>query len=784
MNKILYFSFTAFFAWMPLGESAQQLGTREQGVTCTLADSGSIEKLVFYTSKGEEKVAFRKDDWKGPSFGKKIQLAPQQGKEVSFTGNKDGISYRLDYALSRGALTCTATLTNTTDQDFSPKKVPFIIGIDTFMNKYPEWNELYFPTFFRCEKQSFWGYLMSPNGKILSVTSPEAIASYTINYVQEMYGHYIYTVTLDLLCAPPLPAQHPVLSSLKAGETKSWAITLAPVEKIDNVESEVVARTQTPLISLKSHSLEPGQTQKLDIAGASPARVSIMMPSGKSIVHENVRQMETDQTLAYGLYQIEAQNAEGKLATASFYVHPSWGWYLQQSRQQALFQTPRADKGNDSCETWYGLFGFYLAEKYYPDASMRYMGDELLAEVLRNLFQKKDGKLWTSTYPERIQNVSAMLCVLTDKYAATGSAEALEQGAECAEFLLSRQQEKGYYGGPGKQHYTSVLYIAKALLEFMDEIKPLTQKDKLWKDRYERYENSVKRAVDEMAARGREVSTEGQATFEDGAVSCSSLQLLDYALRQPDDTTRGKYSVPGLQYLQDHACLTRLLDPDARSRGATSRFWECWGDIRSPFQAMLSPHGWSGWRLYASYYAYLLTGEEKRLVQLMDAMGSCTQLVNFPTGEVLYAFVTDPQIQAGDLVKDASNPGGKFIAGTKGACYLKNIGDWFGKRTTGEGYLEKASWDWVGGTSYEIIKAMEEIVLPHAFVCELSDGSFLAYHCKVERQGEAVSIIPSEDLVKKVHINLKKKSPVCVRFPQQEVRDTVEGMKWIKKNEK
>ncbi len=26
-----------------------------------------------------------------------------------------------------------------------------------------------------------------------------------------------------------------------------------------------------------------------------------------------------------------------------------------------------------------------------------------------------------------------------------------------------------------------------------------------------------------------------------------------------------------------------------------------------------SPHGWSGWRGYATYYAYLLTGEERWL---------------------------------------------------------------------------------------------------------------------------------------------------------------------------
>ena len=88
------------------------------------------------------------------------------------------------------------------------------------MDKFPQWNNLYFPTFFRCEKQSFWGYMMTPKGKILSITSPDPVASYLINYISSMYGHYIYTVSLDLLCQPPVPFHHPELISLTAGEKR------------------------------------------------------------------------------------------------------------------------------------------------------------------------------------------------------------------------------------------------------------------------------------------------------------------------------------------------------------------------------------------------------------------------------------------------------------------------------------------------------------------------------------------------------------------------------------
>ena len=39
---------------------------------------------------------------------------------------------------------------NTGACDFAPEQLVLDMGVDTYMESYPEWNEKYFPSFFRC----------------------------------------------------------------------------------------------------------------------------------------------------------------------------------------------------------------------------------------------------------------------------------------------------------------------------------------------------------------------------------------------------------------------------------------------------------------------------------------------------------------------------------------------------------------------------------------------------------------------------------------------------------
>ena len=72
--------------------------------------------------------------------------------------------------------------------EYAPKAATLVLGIDSEMLSYPRWNYRYFPTLLRCEKTHFWGYLMTPQGRIMTLGSPDPVASYTMNYQDSSWG--------------------------------------------------------------------------------------------------------------------------------------------------------------------------------------------------------------------------------------------------------------------------------------------------------------------------------------------------------------------------------------------------------------------------------------------------------------------------------------------------------------------------------------------------------------------------------------------------------------------
>ena len=84
-------------------------------------------------------------------------------------------------------------------------------------------------------------------------------------------------------------------------------------------------------------------------------------------------------------------------------------------------------------------------------------------------------------------------------------------------------------------------------------------------------------------------------------ISCSALQIGMLALMQEDAKKRQHYTDAMLRILHSHDCLAQLRVPDARRRGGTMRYWEAQYDVQMLPNMFNSPHGWSGWRGYATY---------------------------------------------------------------------------------------------------------------------------------------------------------------------------------------
>ena len=194
-------------------------------------------------------------------------------------------------------------------------------------------------------------------------------------------------------------------------------------------------------------------------------------------------------------------------------------------------------------------------------------------------------------------------------------------------------------------HYTCVIYPAKSLMELIHAEQALCLESPLWQKRYEKHYQSIQRAMDDLVKRDGAIETEGQQTFEDGMISCCALQLAQFALMQTDAQERKKYQAMAEKMLLQHRCLTQLIVPDARMRGGTIRFWETQYDIKLKQNMIVSPHGWSAWLIYATFYLFLLTDNQDYYQQTINALGSCCNLIDSQTGELRYAFVVDPSVR-------------------------------------------------------------------------------------------------------------------------------------------
>jgi hypothetical protein len=82
---------------------------------------------------------------------------------------------------------------------------------------------------------------------------------------------------------------------------------------------------------------------------------------------------------------------------------------------------------------------------------------------------------------------------------------------------------------------------------------------------------------------------------------------------------------------------------------------------------------------------------------------------------------------------------------------------------------------------HEIFKCLEETVLTSAFVVELSDGTIRPYNCKIEFTDGYMEVTPDENVIDKVHFNLKRDAAVRIHFSSRIVNAFLNKseLKWI-----
>ena len=709
------------------------------------------------------------------NMGGRDSVAVWQTADRKYFASLYGVACEMTLRDSSGYRIMDICLTNTAGVPFQPVKAGLKLGVDTWMDRYPEWLDKFFPTLLFCEKTHFYGYFQSPSGKMLGIVSPDPVASWSFDYnlgypEPEPYwfwGHRIGAVNIDLMNALPLPERHPQnLWTLAPGESRHWRLYGIPFDSDDIRETfeETMSRVAgIPMIRMERTSYSSGETAVWE---------SVIC--GKSEIHS----LELG---GPGLYPIEVSSG-GRTATAIAGVHPSWEWTMRKARENVL--TAR-QKATSHVESWYGFHSGFLAARYFPDDSLD-QAVNVRFEHIMNLLYGPDMSA-PKYYAWRIQNTASTAGMFTDRFEAFGNEEDLETAERLADWMIdSSQTENGAYMN-GRTVYTSVIYVAKSVLELalaekrhaeaLAEAAGMTvghcPEDILrWKESAYRHFGSAKRAIDQLVRAHGDFHTEGEITFEDGMVSCSALQMGQLAVlldefagtdadgfkwnigsRAEADSLRRLYVREMLSLLAGHDCLTQLRIPDARRRGGTLRFWEAQYDVNMMPNMVSSPHGWSAWRAYATYYAWLLTQDERWLAETFDAAGAFSLLLDQDSGALRWAFVVDPYVRAKQI--DRPLPGADFDAVSLGNAHPDMYG--FRNITAGEGYVQMvSSWqpfNTCDNDVHEVFKFLAEAVLTNAFVVLRADGSIGAYNCSAERRGRRLYVAPSESQITHLYVS-------------------------------
>lgn len=200
-----------------------------------ISEAGYLKQIVFKNKQSNDTIPFFTEGInQGPSFYAVIDGTEKQSKWIpnghySYRASIEGVSCELTYKEWKGQPALEVVLRNEGKVPFQPEKAGLKLGIDTYMDKYPEWFNQFFPTLMRNETSHFYGYLQSPSGKMIGIISPQPIAAWSVSYNKGyqdpaphwFMGHRIESLNLDLMNTLPLPAHHPQnLWQLQKGEEK------------------------------------------------------------------------------------------------------------------------------------------------------------------------------------------------------------------------------------------------------------------------------------------------------------------------------------------------------------------------------------------------------------------------------------------------------------------------------------------------------------------------------------------------------------------------------------
>lgn len=598
--------------------------------------------------------------------------------------------------------------------DFACDQLGMYLGIDTYMDTFPEWNDKLFPTALRCEKDGFWSCFSSPNGVMLGVASPSKIISWNHHYSRSYgdVGHRIYTCSVDFINVSKQPQRHPTSPKmLSKGDQLSYDFYFKVVKHREALFDFVQSYAKITVPTFFKHTLEVNEKP-------------VLLTNCGEAFSKKVGELQTNEQDARLFI------CQDGIAQTELYVRKDWFYYLDCARKSAEICQ---QKPGTHAESWYGYFSRILYAKYINDEKYTKELELEFDKFFFTLASKETNLLKEETIPHRLQNSSSMLSLLADFYEVIKDTKYLDYANDIAGWLMKLQAPDGSFRCHGT-HYTCVIYPAKSMLELA-----LVEKNAGLLERYNVHFDSACKAIENLYTQMDNIETEGEMTFEDGMISCEALQLAFLATLCDEGKDKARFTDAARIILDKHQCLEQWLIPDGRTKGATMRYWEARYDVNFNSNMLNSPHGWTSWKTYATYYLYMLTGELRYLIDTMDTLGACMQCID-KNGILNWAFILNPCVTGNEMVKADNDLGMGFVKRTIGEEYLPMVSDWYRQDDqklpmqyildfTDEGLHDQELGGSCDNNVHEHFKCLEETVFGKAFIHFSDNGAPVLYNC-------------------------------------------------------
>jgi hypothetical protein len=290
----------------------------------------------------------------------------------------------------------------------------------------------------------------------------------------------------------------------------------------------------------------------------------------------------------------------------------NWQWYANvASSFVAKWVQPKC--GN-SCEQYMSAFALCTAQRFGGRSASRqallegFVDSDLMAVQFDKTKIKERTADELLGAPGRIQNTSCAMDICRMTYLAAvaqtppspNAERFLDYAIDLAHVLLRHQGDGGGLFD-GTNFYTSVYYPAKSLCDLADCLAatPGRASDAA------SLQPHIAACLRDLLKRGDNIGTEGQTTYEDGAIACTALQLARFARQNATSADAPKFIAAAKQIAEGHRCL-EYRSLDSLCNGASMRFWESFYGIGWS-NCLNTPHGWSSWTGAQHYELYLAT---------------------------------------------------------------------------------------------------------------------------------------------------------------------------------